>query len=257
MHRHYRALLIGSCAGLLTLWAPVKAAQDLGFGLGIPQAANGVAAAPPITYSIAFNNAAYVGNNAGSGNFSAAFNNTASAPHQLLVVCVVGTTTNNPSSVIGVTYNSVPLTLGIYEGNGSAAPRWTYEYYLLNPAAGSNALAVTQSGGDYLVVTAATYTGAKQSGQPDNTAAGSTAAADTLTTGIATNNANAWVTGCGQCPTAVAVGANETQRAYDTSFDTMLQFDSGGPVASPSTTSYTTMGTTTAIINALVSFQPG
>ena len=83
-------------------------------------------------------------------------------------------------TVSAVTYNGVSMTsLGSYNytsptGNGTL-------WYLIAPATGSNTVSITHSG-SYTIGVASSYTGVKQTGQPD-------AAINTQTTGGSTGTA--------------------------------------------------------------------
>lgn len=98
----------------------------------------------------------------GSGTITWSHTNTAG--DILVVTCGV------PSSdaITGAKYNGVAMTL--VDKNGAISggqDRWCYLFYLLSPATGSHTVEVTGAGSDATWATAASYIGAKQSGQPD------------------------------------------------------------------------------------------
>ena len=68
--------------------------------------------------------------------------------------------------VTGVTYNGVAMTL-VGKKNISSGGQG-YLFVLVNPASGSNNVAISASGSTTITGMAVSYTGAKQTGQPDN-----------------------------------------------------------------------------------------
>lgn len=93
--------------------------------------------------------------------------------------------TNNITSV---TYNGVSATK-IDEQQNGVGDGDTYLYYLIAPATGLNTLSVTRTNtANDMIIYAASYTGAKQSGQPDASSKGaSTGTASQAVTSIADN----------------------------------------------------------------------
>ena len=246
-----RRLLLAAllCALALPAWAQIGLTGAGGFK---PTAAGAT--------NIAFNSAADLGNNGGSGNFSASYT-SGSGSHRLLVACIAGDDSTGTDSITGVTYNSVAMTLGAKKQVTGA--RWTYVYYLLNPASGANTLAITQTGGNFLVVGAADYTGVKQSGQPDATATNDTGGshATSLTTSVTTVADKSWAIMCDQGPDKQATaGTGATRRAVDAAFADWAIFDSNGaitPAGSYSMTALTTDGSSQIMGQVIVSFSPG
>lgn len=201
--------------------------------------------------------AQYVGNNGGSGNFSGSYTGS-SGTHTALIVCVVGSDTTDSSPA--VTYNGVSATLASKFQPTSL--RWNYQFYLLAPATGANTLAVTQTGGNFLIVTAAEYSGVQQSAQPDATANGSGAGSTTLATAITIGTANAWAMTCmnenggGGAPVSNPSG-NATLRATDTSFNNLGMYDSAGALSTGSQNITTQITSTNTMGNLVVSYKPG
>lgn len=100
---------------------------------------------------------------------------------------VVGIGTNGTTDQIsGVTYNSVVMTRINTVSNASGSGLRAYLYYLLAPTVGTANIVISATGSIFIQAEAVTYTGAKQTGQPDasatNTASSSTTCANTLTT---------------------------------------------------------------------------
>ena len=177
---------------------------------------------------IAFDSAADLGNNSGSGNFSTSYNNPAG---NLLVVCVAGSDGSDSSPV--ATYNSVSMTQINTWGSGLGT-RWTYQFSLLSPDTGSHTLAITQTGGNYLIVTAADYTGVGLSGQPDSTGATSTGTSVTsLDTPITIVDGTSWVVLCSSASSSMTGnGSNMTSRTHDVAFSNLNMLDSAAVIGS-------------------------
>lgn len=138
--------------------------------------------------AIAYSTSSFLGNVA-----SASYDAGGSGSNVIFFVGVVGDTTDNQPTV---TYNSVPMTF-IAKDVAKAGERYIYLYYLVNPASGSNTIA--SSGSTVSVLFMASYTGAKQSSQPDNSTHGNS------TGGSITLNLTPVATGCW----AVSIDGNE------------------------------------------------
>lgn len=98
--------------------------------------------------------------------------------------------------VTGVTYNSVSAAfVNKLLMTGAAAGQYIYFYYLHNPASGSNTVTVTSSGNLGGYISAVSYTGTKQTGNPtqNNTQASTSTAS--LTTSVTTTLDNSWLVG--------------------------------------------------------------
>lgn len=97
--------------------------------------------------------------------------------------------------ITGITYNGVAMTLVDKILEGGASGRYTYLFYLLNPATGAHDVVISASGSTAISGLAASYTGVKQSGQPDasakNSAAGLAGNTD-YTTSVTTIADNCW-----------------------------------------------------------------
>ena len=119
------------------------------------------------------------------------WSHTCTGTNRLLLV---GITHFNGDVVTGVTYNGVAMTqLDKTSDFGGAI---AYTYGLLNPATGSNNIAVSFSGGDaFLRCTAGSYTGVSQIGLPDAVAhaQNTTAAQTSIGTTVTTIADNTWV----------------------------------------------------------------
>jgi len=114
---------------------------------------------------------------------SLTFSHTTTGDERVLFVGVYIASTSD--LVSGVTYNGVGLTRVLAQ-QSSFDSHYQYMYILVNPASGANNVVVSASSSVNIYATAAHYTGAKQTGQPDNqgshtSTVASTTWSDTLT----------------------------------------------------------------------------
>lgn len=161
------------------------------------------------------------------------------------------------SVVTGITYNSVSLT----NVNGVQIPssRFMWIYYMVAPATGAHNVVVSASESVSLRSYAATYSGAKQSSQPDgnNTTTGTNPNL-TISNTITTTADNCWM----------IMYLNDDQGAitYSTSTgDTirlnndgggMCFMDTGGPITPAGSNTMTLTGTNGSRGGLAVSFSP-
>lgn len=111
----------------------------------------------------------------------------------------------------GVTYNGVAMTL-VTKLNVTGT-QYIYVFYLINPATGAHNCVASVSSGNIDGYGAGTsYTGARQSSQPEAFNTNVSASTTSFTTNVTTVTANAWVTGWGYGQTASA-GASTTFRS--------------------------------------------
>lgn len=113
--------------------------------------------------AIAFDTA--TGRNSQSGGTSFSWNHTCTGSNLILFVGVTVSTTDLAPSA---TYNSVSMTL--VDKVQTPSGRWSYLFVLVGPATGTNSVSVSASSApsDFWLTYSASYTGAKQSGQPDS-----------------------------------------------------------------------------------------
>lgn len=141
--------------------------------------------------AIALDNSAQSSNLSGS---STSFSYTCTGSNLILIVGVQTTVNQTVSSI---TYNGVGLTQIATKATPNSA-RGVDLWYLINPATGSNTLAVNLGGAvsNWFSVSVASYTGVKQTGQPD--ASGSSSANSGLTDvtqSVTTTANNCWLVG--------------------------------------------------------------
>jgi hypothetical protein len=139
---------------------------------------------------------AYDANGAGLGSsslgsFTFAFT-VGGGTNRILFVCAGHVSTTE--QITAITYNGVALTKIGYAANGSGTALW----YLIAPASGANNLVFTALGGSTVFVGASSYSGAKQSGQPDASVVDTTHAASAggdqaFTTSVTTVADQDWI----------------------------------------------------------------
>ena len=180
------------------------------------------------------------------------FAHTCTGSDRILFVATAGGS-GFTDDITGVTYNTVAMTLV----NKVKIPgdRYIYLWYLIAPATGSNNVVVTTStSGGFVGASATSYTGAKQSGQPDaNTT--NTVTGNSLTGTLTTIADNCWTVLAGEqngaTPTA---GTGSTLRT--TSQNPEL-FDSNGAITPAGSTSMTITGSSgNGMALVMASFAP-
>lgn len=147
-------------------------------------------------------------------------------------ICRNDDTTTAADDVTGVTYNGVAMTQ-LHKANGNANGRFAYGYIygLANPASGANNVVVSLTGstGSRAYCTSHSYTGVKQTAQPDATAS-ATANNVTVSTNITTVADGAWVVAVALDQGPYTGGGVLTARADNASGNTETSLDSNGSV---------------------------
>jgi len=131
------------------------------------------------------------GNNGGGTSHTYAHTCTGS---NLILFVAVGT--NSASDLIsGVTYNTVAMTL--VDKQAGTSTNYSYLFYLTAPATGAHNVVISASSTCTIYSDSASYTGAKQSAQPDSTNKGtSTGATLALSTTVVATNCWLVASGC-------------------------------------------------------------
>ena len=191
--------------------------------------------------------------NGGWDESSLTFPHTTSGNDRILFVYAVAYDSPDGDVLTGITYGGVAMTP--IDKKGMQATVMGYLYYLINPATDENDVIVSSSSADYLQAGAVSYTGAKQSGQPDaSTTALST---DTsVTTTLTTVADNSWtVIGSHQ---ATGVGAGTTKRVdISPTITEAVIADSNGAITPAGSTSLVTTFTSSASqARVMASFAP-
>ena len=197
------------------------------------------------------------GGNATATSLTFAFNNVAGD-----IVFVGGVGDSTTDDVTGATYNGVAMTLVDKLTPGGINNRWSYLFYLVAPATGSNNVVVSASGSHFLGFGAVSYTGASQTGVPDATNKQSGGAAiTTLTTSVTTIADNCWTVlleNSYSLDSLPFAGTGATRRTTDNTFGTWGLFDSNAAITPAGGYSMQTnrdIGVTT-IDHVMASFKP-
>lgn len=156
----------------------------------------------------------------------------------ILFVGVVGAVAVS-NNITGVTYNGVSLTLV----NEIRVPsdRWVSLWYLINPATGSNNVVVSSSPSEYIQSDAITYSGAKQTGQPDASTTDSATSVTTRTTSVTTVADNCWTVMMSDPNNGGGTAGTGTVKRTERSTTGQGLYDSNGPI--------TPAGSTSLIVN--------
>jgi hypothetical protein len=199
-----------------------------------------------------------LGNNGGTGSLTGAFT-MGSVSNGLLTVCLVGDVAGGADDITGVTYNSVSMTLAAKRATANVS-RFIYQYYLLAPASGAHNVVVTSTTNHYLIGTATSYSGVKQSAQPDASATNDTGGVNntTLTTSVTTVADNSWTVLCGGAYDASpqTAGTGSTLRKTDAT-NSQTIFDSNAAKTPAGSTSMAFGMTGSVAMGAvLVSYAP-
>jgi len=116
------------------------------------------------------------------------FSHTCSGSNRVLFVPVnTGLVPTNPT--VSATYNGVSMT-EVQRTNDTNT--YTILFMLVNPASGTNTVAVTSSGTVY-AAGGFSYTGCKQTGQPDASGVGSGSSISSLSTNLSVVGSNCWI----------------------------------------------------------------
>jgi hypothetical protein len=154
------------------------------------------------------------------------------------------------------TWNGTSLTLIVTANVGVTTSRVS-AFYLINPASGSHALAI---GGLSAVddLFGISYTGARQTSQPDNHNTDSPTTGTTESTSLTTNLPNCWILSIVRTNSQVASGTGVVTTVRQT--DAAVILDSNGPVGVPGsyTCSFSQGGSSTSwgVINISIAPMP-
>jgi hypothetical protein len=193
--------------------------------------------ARPAFAQIAFDAAAGGSNGGAGGNFDFTGLTIGSGSNRAIVVTI--TANANSTQITGATWDQGGTNQAMTQVGGSqigGSARYMWLFLLLGPTSGNKTLRVFQSGGDYIQVAAASYTGVQQTGQPDSQAdhAGQTPPVTATTTVVA---ANCWLIGGASdasTGSTLAAGSGTSLRATDSPNNIEAIFDSNGTVGTGS-----------------------
>ena len=143
------------------------------------------------------------------------YNHTCTGTDRILFVGVFA----RNQLVTAVTYAGATMTeVGAREGPQGGSSDYISLYQIVNPASGTNQVSVTIAASAVLISGSVSYTGAKQSGQPDNSANNNDTAEATTTTTLTTVADNSWLMGMVRAGTDGVTNASTgtTQRVVGT-----------------------------------------
>lgn len=154
---------------------------------------------------------AFTGSNEATAT-SLTFSHTATTTaNRILFVGTSGDVTND--TITGVTYAGTAMTL--IDKNVVSGGRMIYLWMLVNPASGANNVVVTSNASVLIRAKSASYTGAKQTGQPDaqvKRVDDTNQTAHTISVTTIADNSWMFMVGQNKGSSAVVAGTNATQR---------------------------------------------
>jgi hypothetical protein len=183
-----------------------------------------------------------------SNNTAHSWTHTCSGSNRILWNHVMNSNAVNISSA---TYNGTAMTSAV----ANTATQRSTLLYLVAPSTGANTLTVNLASSSYCYANSASYTGAKQSGQPDATASNDVTASPIVTT-LTTIADNSWSILGARDPSAGSTSAstNSTQREADAGYAQL--YDSNGPKTPAGSFSMTITATSGNAATAMASFAP-
>lgn len=195
---------------------------------------------PWMMFAIAYD---AIGGTSANAN-SITFSHTCTGSNLILFVGTsdeIGTATPH---VTGITYNAISLTqIAELQNPGTAQNYFVYLHYLINPTTGANNVVISANAVINLRGDSISYSGAKQTGQPDASGTGSTVAggATDLPISLTVVASNCWIVsigqGLGNPPTAGTGLSNRNTLNLN-----ITMGDSNGTVSSGANTVHWTYG---------------
>lgn len=197
-------------------------------------------------------------------------NHFSSGSNRLGVVAIVGDYVTGADDILSVTWGGSACTLAAKMTSGfpDNEGRFGYLYYILGQATGSQQIVVNTASNHTLYAVAASYTGVKQSTQPDATTTHHSASPtdSSLTTSITTTTDKCWTIMLEESidpgPTfnPPSAGAGAVRRVSNTKYGNVSILDSGGEISPAASYSMTTgrapAPTFRGINHIVVSFKP-
>lgn len=173
--------------------------------------------------AIAYQGSADLSNNSGGGTLTHSY--TVNASSDILFVGFLGDLVSGHDDITGVTYAGSSMTLIAKTTTGS---RFSYLYYLANPATGANNVVITSTNSHYLIAVAADYSGAATTGIPDADTAFATLGTATTLTPVASSVWGIMIGGCFQATISAQSGC--TLRTHSAAFSDIGLFDTNASV---------------------------
>lgn len=181
------------------------------------------------------------------------WSHTCTGTDLILLVAVNQVTATD--DITSVTYNSVAMT----KINGLINPadnRYVAFYYLINPTTGTNTVSVSFTNANFHIGASASYTGTKQTGQPDASTTDTATASASRTTSVTTIANNCWLIGAfTSSPSSPAAGTGTTMRR-NTAGEDLTIMDSNGAVATGSNSLQNNPGGSNGFATILISIAP-
>lgn len=194
---------------------------------------------------------------ASTGVTSKTLSHTCSGSNRILWVTVATDGISGRDSITGVTYNGVAMTQAIKKQNANA-DHYVYLYYLIAPDTGTHDIVASCSESANIGVSAISYTGAKQSSQPDATASlNDNDGGSTITQSLTLVASECWlVSACNDRNVGIATGSVNVV-ALSNDGRTTAMGDSNGAVDGTGSYSQTwASGAGESFSLVMVSFSP-
>lgn len=170
-------------------------------------------------------------------------------------ILIVGVIDEQADTVTGVTYNGTSMTQAVKAANDLGQH---YLYYLIAPSTGTNNIVASRSGTSGKIgIGAISYTGAKQSGQPDATTSNNTNSGTTSTCSVTTTTDKSWGVIMGSANIQVNASSNTTLRANFGNSNLQLIGDSNAQITPAGSYSMTvSRGSIGRIDSIMMTFAP-
>jgi hypothetical protein len=141
---------------------------------------------------------------------SLTYAHTCTGSNRILLVFAFGATSGD--TITGATYGGVAMT-AVSAAFQLTGDRMVHCWYLVNPASGANNVVVSASGSQVIGSFSMSYTGAKQSGQPDASNTGENPGQTSFSLSVTTIADNCWTVLLTRTDgTNNTAGANTTER---------------------------------------------
>ncbi len=190
----------------------------------------------------------------GTSGTSSSFSHTCTGTNLILFVQVGSQ--GSTQTVSGVTYNGVSMTQ--INSTFHSGVRTTTLFYLLNPATGSNTVTISMTGNVFQLGIAASYTGVKQSGQPDANSIKGPTTTTSYSDSVTTVADNCWTImgGVDENASTLSNGTGTVVRQQDTVNGYGFLCDSNTLIHPAGSTSLTVTSASQTFLSVMASFAP-
>lgn len=172
------------------------------------------------------------------------------------LILFVGWTGNVTTDLVtGITYNGAAMTP--IDKVLTPGDRYVYLYCLVNPDVGTHDVIVTEPTGDYVGGYSTSYTGAKQTGQPDSSNKGTVNPASSITVATTVVASNCWLAGVVNAVNSsytLSAGTGAYGRNFADKYDGFV--DSNGVVSTGSQSMQVLTTNSEAMAMIIASFSP-